>query len=313
MTKTSPESFTGSQGSSHFNVAGACRNTVDPPFDGSACLFRHGDERFAGPNDNRRLQVHPTSVAHGAGRQQTQSLSGAEVDLEDRDTPPGLDALQVETPEVVRRFFRITAAISSFASCEVFYRRYLRLIFFRCAASAALRSSSSLSRTISACSCGVICWAAALWAAALWAAVLWAAALWAAALWAAALWAAALWAAALWAAALWAAALWAAALWAAVLWAARRVAVRGGAARRVAVRGGAARRVAVRRGTAVQLAWFPQDGCSGGRSSFAGLRRERIWVFWGRVLPPAVIGPRCRPGCGWPGSTSLRFTGLPAT
>ena len=123
MTKTSPESCTGSQGSSHFNVAGVCRNTVDLPFDGSACLFRHGDERFAGPNDNRRLQVHPTSVAHGGRRQQVQPLACAGVDPEDLHRPPGLNALQVE-PGMIRSSAKRKVNQRPWCSGSIFSREY---------------------------------------------------------------------------------------------------------------------------------------------------------------------------------------------
>src|SRR5437763_11205052 len=57
---------------------------------------RHRNERLPGPHDDRFGEVHPAALAHGGGRQQAQALAGAGVDLEDRDTPPGLDALQVE-------------------------------------------------------------------------------------------------------------------------------------------------------------------------------------------------------------------------
>ena len=54
------------------------------------------DERIPCLDDDRFRQVHPATFAHGRRRQQAKSLVGAGVDLEDRDTSPGLDALQVE-------------------------------------------------------------------------------------------------------------------------------------------------------------------------------------------------------------------------
>lgn len=57
-------------------------------------LFRHRNERLAGPHDNRLQEVYPAALAHGDGRQQAQPLVAAGVDLEDRDTPPGLDNFQ---------------------------------------------------------------------------------------------------------------------------------------------------------------------------------------------------------------------------
>jgi hypothetical protein len=62
----------------------------------AAFWFRHGDERFAGPHADRLGQVHPASRTHGRQRQQAQPLSRPRVDLEDRDTSPGLDAFQME-------------------------------------------------------------------------------------------------------------------------------------------------------------------------------------------------------------------------
>ena len=58
--------------------------------------FRHGDERLAGPHDERLREVHPAALAHGRRRQQTQALAGSGFDLEDFHPPPRLDALQVE-------------------------------------------------------------------------------------------------------------------------------------------------------------------------------------------------------------------------
>ena len=50
------------------------------------------------------------------------------------------------------------------------------------------------------------------------------------------------------------------------------------------------------------------------RPFFGGLQRERIWVFWRRVCTLAIIGRRCRRGCGWPGrSRSRRSTARLAT
>jgi hypothetical protein len=50
------------------------------------------------------------------------------------------------------------------------------------------------------------------------------------------------------------------------------------------------------------------------RDFFGGRRRERIWVFWRRVLHTAATARRSRRGCGWPGtSRSRRSTGRPAT
>ncbi|MBA3727198.1 MAG: hypothetical protein H0W86_12345 [Armatimonadetes bacterium] len=48
------------------------------------------------------------------------------------------------------------------------------------------------------------------------------------------------------------------------------------------------------------------------RPFFGGLQRERIWVFWRRVLHTAIIAPRFRPGCDWRDtSRSRQSTGHP--
>ena len=49
----------------------------------TSCLFRHGDEDFAGPNDDRLVQVHPSAFAYRRRRQQPQPFAGAWVNLED--------------------------------------------------------------------------------------------------------------------------------------------------------------------------------------------------------------------------------------
>ena len=71
-------------------------------------------------------------------------------------------------------------------------------------------------------------------------------------------------------------------------------------------RAGQAAAAAVRRGDARSGGW------SSGRSS-AGWCGSGSGCSGGGCCTPATTGPRCRPGCGWPGGTSRRSTARPGT
>jgi hypothetical protein len=62
-----------------------------------------------------------------------------------------------------------------------------------------------------------------------------------------------------------------------------------------------------------QLAAATADWWLEERPFFGGLRRQRIWTFWRRVLrTPATTAPRSRHGCDWPVPRwSRRSTGRP--
>ena len=49
-----------------------------------------------------------------------------------------------------------------------------------------------------------------------------------------------------------------------------------------------------------QLAGGPTSWWLEKRTFFGGLQRERIWVFWRRVLHNCHHRPPCNRGCGWP-------------
>ena len=68
-----------------------------------------GDEHFAGPHDNRLRQVHSAIMARR--RQQAHLVACAGVHLEHRDTPPDLDAFNVEAGFILRRYDSKAATI----------------------------------------------------------------------------------------------------------------------------------------------------------------------------------------------------------
>src|SRR5205085_1944733 len=69
---------------------------VQGPYRSPGRRVWNGDERLAGPHEDRPWEVHPAALARGRRRQQDQPFARPWVDPENFDLPPGLHAVQVE-------------------------------------------------------------------------------------------------------------------------------------------------------------------------------------------------------------------------